>query len=158
MKFKTSLLLALIFVSIQASFAFAHKVIIFAWVEEGMIHSQSSFGSKRKARSCAIIVSDEKNNIIHEGKTNDQGEYSFKIPENIESDLVLTLDAGTGHKGQWKISKKEMASDPSINDIQAAQNKKEELEQQPSIFKIMGGIGIIILLASALKLFKRNDS
>jgi nickel transport protein len=158
MKIKQVVILAVIFALIPASFAFAHKVIIFAWVEAGMIYTESSFGSKRKAKDSLVTVIDEKGIIIHKGQTDREGNYSFKIPAKIDSDLIVKLDAGTGHQAQWRISKDELMTVPSPDNIQAAMKKKEKLEESPSIFKIIGGIGIIFMLAMAAKFFKRKIS
>lgn len=158
MKIKNILILALILTVIPASHAIAHKVIIFAWVEDGMIYTESSFGSKRKAKDCAITVVDENNRVVHTGRTDRDGNHAFKIPEDIDSDLILKLEAGTGHKGQWRLSKEELVSVPLPVDIQAAMKEKETLEQNPSAFKIIGGIGIIFLLALGVRFLKRKPS
>jgi len=155
---KQALILVIIFAMLPASFAFAHKVIIFAWVEDGMIYTQSSFGSKRKAKNCIITVMDGKGMVIHEGQTDQEGNYSFKIPEKADSDLILKLDAGTGHQAQWRISRDELVTVHSAKDIQAAMKEKEKLKESPSIFKIVGGIGIIFMLALAVKFLKRKIS
>jgi len=158
MKIKKICIVSLILVMIPASIAFAHKVIIFVWVEGGMIYTESSFGSKKKAKNCVIKVINEKGVVIHTAKTDPKGNYSFKIPENIDSDLILKLEAGAGHLGQWKILKDELVSEPSEQDISTAMKKKENLEKKPSIFKIFTGILIIFLLAMALKFLKRKTS
>ena len=137
-------------------FAHAHKVIIFAWVEDGMILSQSYFSSKRKAKNCNINVVDGKGRVVHTGKTDDQGNYSFKIPENIDSGLVLNLDAGQGHRAHWKIPENELKVIPSKGDMEKAMAVREKLEQKPSVFKIAAGICIIFLLAFFLKLLKKK--
>lgn len=139
---------------IPASFVLAHKVIIFAWVEDGMIHSESSFGSNRNAKDSVIKVMDEKGRVIHEGKTDKQGKYSFKIPENTDSDLILMLEAGTGHKAQWRVPKNELLTPASDNDIKTVMAQKKELEETPSILKILTGIGLIFLMALAAKYLK----
>jgi len=138
--------------------AFAHKVIIFAWVEDGMIYTESSFGSKRKAKGCAITVVDEKGMVIHNGLTDQEGNYSFKIPENVDSDLVLELEAGVGHKAQWRIPKQELDSKPSEQDVSSAMKEKEKLEKEPSVLIIITGIAIIFLLALGVRIFKRKTS
>lgn len=150
--------MALIFAMIPLSIAFAHKVIIFAWVEDGMIYTESSFGSKRKARDCAIKVFNENGMVIHQGQTDPKGNYSFKIPENIDSDLILKLEAGTGHQAQWKISKDELVTKSSDQDIKTAMKKKENLEKSPSILKIITGIAIIFFLAMGVRFLKRKIS
>jgi len=157
MKIKKILMLALIFVLIPASCAFAHKVIIFAWVEEGYIHTESSFGSKRKAKDCAIIVLNEKGMVIHQGQTDQEGNYSFKIPENIDSDLIVNLDAGIGHGAQWRIPKSELVKKPTTEDLKVAMKEKDVLEKGPSVFQIIGGIAIIFLLAFGAKFLKKRE-
>ncbi|WP_299977401.1 hypothetical protein [Desulfobacula sp.] len=156
MKIKHTILFALILAMIPASFAFAHKVIIFAWVEDGMIHTESSFGSKRKAKKSTITIVDEKGLVVHKGITDQEGNYSFKIPDKIDSDLILKLDAGTAHQAQWKISKNELVTVHSAKDTRAAMKEKEKLEERPSIFKIITGIVIIFGLALAVKFLKRK--
>jgi nickel transport protein len=155
---KKAFIISLILAMIPLSVAFAHKVIIFAWVEDGMIYTESSFGSKRKAKDCAIKVFNEKGQEIHKGQTDLKGNYSFKIPENIDSDLILKLEAGTGHQGQWKISKDELAVKQGDQDIKAVMEKKETLEKSPSLWKIITGIAIIFILAIGARLLKRKIS
>lgn len=139
-----------------AGFVHAHKVIIFAWVEDGMIFSESHFGSKREAKNCNISVMNGEGELVLKGKSDHQGKYSFKIPENIKSGLVLNLDAGTGHKAHWKISENELRNNPSNDDIKTAMETKAKLEENPSLYKIVTGIGIIFFLAMALKFFKKG--
>jgi len=147
---------AFIFNFVPVNTAFAHKVIVFAWVEEGMIHTESQFGSKRKAIDSAIIVTDEKGQILHEGVTDAQGNYSFKIPESIESDLIITLKAGIGHQGQWRIPKADLIQVPSKDDIKASMKEKQNLEASPSILKIFAGIAIIFSMALVIKFVTRK--
>jgi len=149
---------ALVFCLITTGHAFAHKVIIFAWVEDGMIYTESRFASKRKAKNAAIIVVNEKEQVVHKGQTDAEGKYAFNIPKNIDSDLIIELEAGSGHKNQWRISREELVKAHSVSDIQSVIEKKENLEQGPSFLKIMGGIGIIFLLALAVRFFKRKKN
>ncbi len=156
MKIKKTCMLALMFALIPASCAFAHKVIVFAWVEDGFIHTESSFGSKSKAQDCTIIVVDEKGRPVHKGKTDVKGNYSFKIPENIDSDLIVNLDAGIGHRAQWRIPKDELVKKPTTEALKVAIKEKEELEKGPSVLQIIGGIAIIFLLAFGAKFLKNR--
>jgi nickel transport protein len=152
-----SILFIILLALIPADFAHAHKVIIFAWVEDGMIFSESHFGSKREAKNCNISIMNGKGELVLKGKSDNQGKYSFKIPENIESGLVLHLDAGTGHKAHWKIPENELSNNTSNDDIETAMETKAKLEENPSLYKIVTGIGIIFLLAMALKFFKKGS-
>lgn len=87
---------------------FAHKVIVFAWVEDGMIHTESSFGSKRKAQNCSITLKNEGGQVLKQGTTDSQGAYALEIPVNPSSDLIVFLDAGSGHQASWRIAKAEL--------------------------------------------------
>jgi len=156
MKIKKAVILSLILALLPASAAFAHKVILFAWVEEGYIHTQSSFGSKSKAKGCVITVVDEKGMVVHSGTTDQEGNHSFKVSEKINSDLILTLNAGTGHQAQWRIPRDELKTVASVKETQAAMKEKQRLEKGPSVFKIMGGIALIFLLALVAKGLKRR--
>ena len=133
----------------------AHKVIIFAWVEDGIVFSQSHFGSKRPAKNCNITVVNGKKQVIHTGKTNEKGNFSFKIPENIDSDLVLTLDAGQGHQANCRVSEKELKIVSTKKDIKHAMETKTNLEKNPSVYKIIAGICFIFFLVFALKLIQK---
>jgi len=156
MQLKQIAVLLTLLTLMPAGFVHAHKVIIFAWVEDGMIFSESHFGSKREAKNCNISVMNVEGELVLKGKSDNQGKYSFKIPENIKSGLVLNLDAGTGHKAHWKISENEIRNNPSNDDIKTAMETKAKLEDNPSFYKIITGIGIIFLLAMALKFFKKG--
>ena len=141
---------------IPVSLAHAHKVIIFAWVEDGMVFSESSFGSKREAKNCKVTVVNEKGDQVYTGITDKNGKFSFKIAENIDSDLTLNLDAGQDHKANWKIPVDELKLVPSKDDIKKTMKIKQQLKKKPSIYKLLSGIGIIFLLAFVLKIFKKQ--
>jgi nickel transport protein len=145
-----------IFWSFLTSSALAHKVILFAWVESGRIHSESSFGGKRKVKKGKINVSDKTGRIILTGETDQNGNYSFDIPKNILSDITLTLDAGTGHKAQWKLTRDEILIRKTGQELQKTIEMKKSLEKGPSLFKILSGIAILFLLASVLKIMKKG--
>ncbi len=162
MQIKQIIAFLIILIFIPPGFAHAHKVIIFAWVEDGMIVSESQFGSKRKAMNCNISVVNERGQVVHNGRTDKDGIYSFKIPENVDSDLVLNLDAGAGHKAHWKISKNEIENSLANNDVKNTRYVKyvmktrAKFNQNPSGFKIIAGIAIIFSLAFALKFIKKK--
>ncbi len=148
--------MALILLIMTAGPSFAHKVIVFAWVEDGNIYTQSSFGGKRKAKNCKIVVVDEKGTVVHKGMTDENGDHAFKIPKGVNSDLTINLEAGAGHKAHWLIAYDEISL-PSDSSTTDAMTVKQNLEKGPSFFKILGGLGIIFLLAFVLKRFKRKS-
>ncbi|MBI9084583.1 MAG: hypothetical protein JEZ11_13370 [Desulfobacterales bacterium] len=84
-----------------ADTALAHRVNIFAWVEGNTVHTQSKFGGGRKAMDAPIEVYDDQDNKLLEGRTDGNGEFSFKIPK--QSALKIVLVAGMGHRNEWTV-------------------------------------------------------
>lgn len=88
--------------------AHAHKVSIFAWVEGDTVHTESKFSGGKKVKNSSIEVYDTLGNQILVGKTDENGEFSFKIPKKTGIKLVLL--AGMGHRAEWTIPLEEIES------------------------------------------------
>jgi nickel transport protein len=86
--------------------AFAHKVSIFAWVEGDTVYTQSKFSRGKKVKGAPVIVFDLEGNNLLEGKTDDNGEFSFKIPKKTA--LKVVLKASMGHMAEWTIPLEEI--------------------------------------------------
>ena len=95
--------------------AFAHKVSIFAWVEGDTVYTQSKFSRGRKTKGAPVIVFDPEGNKLLEGKTDDKGEFSFKIPKKTA--LKIVLKASMGHMAEWKIPLEEVTDSDPESDI-----------------------------------------
>lgn len=111
--------LALFF--IITSPAHAHKVYIFAWVEGDMVYTESYFSSNKKVVNGLIKVFDSSDHLLLEGKTNDSGEFSFKIP--ARTDLRLVLEATMGHKAEYMLKADEL---PDIEEEPTPSDKNKE--------------------------------
>jgi nickel transport protein len=86
--------------------ASAHRVNVFAWVDGDTIHVESKFSGGKKVNAGKVIVMDPQGVELLSGLTNDQGEYSFKVPK--QSDLRIILNAGQGHRGEWTVRASEL--------------------------------------------------
>jgi nickel transport protein len=98
-------LLALGLVCVRARSSWAHKVIVFAWVEGDTVCTESKYSGGRKVKEGQIIVYDMQGQKVLEGKTDDQGLFSFKAPKR--TDLKIVLNAGMGHRAEWTIKAQE---------------------------------------------------
>lgn len=107
------LVYALLFLIIMTEYAFAHRVTVFAWVEGDTVYTESKFSGGRKAKNAPIEVFDSQGRKLLEGKTDENGEFSFKAPKKTEMNIVLV--AGMGHKGEWTISVDEFEEENSGN-------------------------------------------
>lgn len=125
----------------------AHKVIVFAWVESGIIHIEGSFGGKNKVHNGVIEVTNDQGQTVFKGRTDEKGYVSFDIPTKVDSDLTVILEAGTAHKAKWLIPREDLISTASPDSLVQQMETKEHLEESPSMVKVIFGIGIIFLIA-----------
>ncbi|NWF53030.1 MAG: hypothetical protein HXY47_08130 [Nitrospirae bacterium] len=85
----------------------AHKVNIYAYAEDGMVYSESYFVDGTKCKNSVLEVFDEKDKTkLFEGKTDDEGKFSFKIPK--VTSLKLVLHASMGHQAEFTIDENEV--------------------------------------------------
>ena len=84
-----------------AGSASAHRVNVFAWVEGDTVYVEGKFPGGKKVKAGKIVVLDPRGVELVSGLTNDQGEYSFKVPR--QTDLRIVLSAGQGHQGEWVV-------------------------------------------------------
>ena len=94
--------------------AWAHKVMIFGWVEGDTVYTESKFSGGKKAKNCTVVVYDKEGNQLLEGKTDEQGEFSFKVPK--KTDLKIVLKASMGHMAEWVIPAEEITADGPISE------------------------------------------
>ena len=88
--------------------AVAHKVTIFAWVEGDTVHTQSKFSGGKRAKNSTVVVYDKEGDQLLEGKTDEKGEFSFKVPK--QTDLKIVLKASMGHLAEWTIPAEEITA------------------------------------------------
>jgi nickel transport protein len=93
----------------------AHKVTVFAWVEGDTIHTESKFSSGKMVKAGRIDVFNSRGDLLLTGTTDDQGAFSFAIPEH--DDLKVVLTAGSGHGNHWIVRAAEM--NPEQADVQS---------------------------------------
>jgi nickel transport protein len=153
--------------------ALAHKVMIFAWVEEDTVFTESKFSGGKKAINAPVVIFDKDGKKLLEGKTDNKGEFSFKIPK--VGDLRIVLNAAMGHKAEWTVTESEIREAGNIVEKKKAAEpsgpiavglSKEEVQKivedsldkklrpivrmitesknkGPSLTEIIGGIGYI---------------
>ncbi|MCJ8499356.1 hypothetical protein [Desulfatitalea alkaliphila] len=95
--------------------AHGHRVMVFAYVEGGTIHTESSFGGGSPVRGGTIEVYDTQENKLLTGITDDEGRFSFPLDFPVAGDLKVVVLAGMGHTAHWIVRAAEMASgDPPV--------------------------------------------
>ncbi len=86
--------------------ALAHKVNIFAYAEDGKVYCESYFPDGKKVQNGTVEVRNSKGEILLTGKTDTQGNFSFKAPP--PQDLTIVLIATMGHRNTFLLKKEEM--------------------------------------------------
>jgi len=123
---------------LTTSATLAHNVTIFAWVEGDMVYTESKFSNGRRAQNAPVEVYDAAGTKILSGKTDENGEFSFKLPKKEE--LKIILRAGMGHGNEWILTTEDIAeaqAEPSGSTPDPASNQlnRSTPSQTPSINK-----------------------
>ena len=105
-RFVVYFIIALMGLGFFVESAFAHNVTIFAWVEGDTVFTQSKFSGGRKAQDSSVVVYDMEGNQLLEGKTDEKGEFAFKVPK--KTGLKVVLKASMGHLAEWVIPAEEI--------------------------------------------------
>jgi nickel transport protein len=97
------LILALVIITFLTlpSQVWAHKVNVFAWVEGDMVLVEGYYPGGKKAQNSLVEIYNGAGVKLLEGRTNQKGEFSFKIPAH--EDLRIVLTASMGHKNDFTI-------------------------------------------------------
>lgn len=100
--------LALLAWALMTGPALAHKVSLFAWVENGTVFTESKFSGGRAPKDSRVVVYDLTGNQLLEGATDAEGRFAFPAP--AAAGIRITLAAGQGHLAEWTVSAEEMAA------------------------------------------------
>ena len=135
----------------------AHKVYVFAYVENGTVHTESGFSGNKPVSDGKLIVKDQKGNTLLTGRPDEKGKFSFAVPEGLETGLLITLEAGTGHKASWTVKPEEIqgAENGKSSKNKAVERKKEKI-RDPGIFNIAAGIVLIFASFFALSYIRKK--
>ncbi|NIQ89708.1 MAG: hypothetical protein GWN93_11925 [Deltaproteobacteria bacterium] len=96
----------------MVSKVWAHKVNVFAWVEGDTVFVEGYFPGGKKSRDSLVEVFNPAGTKLLEGRTNETGEFSFKIPER--TDLKIVLTASMGHKNDFTLSASDLEGPGSL--------------------------------------------
>jgi nickel transport protein len=99
-------LLTVLYLTMIAPWALAHKVLLSAYVEGDSVFVEGGFSDGTPCKNAGIEVFDPSGKKLLEGKTNEEGEFSFKPPQ--KTDLKLVLNAGMGHRGEYTVPADEL--------------------------------------------------
>ncbi len=126
---------------------YAHRVNIFAWIEGDTVNIESKFSGGGRVNAGKITIFDSEGAELLSGITNENGEFSFKVPKL--TDLKIVLEAGEGHRAEWTITASEIELPTT--------EKRPAAEEGLPVKNIIIGIGCIFgLVAMAAFVRKRK--
>lgn len=96
----------LLLVFLACTAAFAHKVVLFAYVEGGTVYTESYFPDGTRVAGGKVLVFDPEEHLLLEGTTDREGLFNFLIPK-LE-DLAIVIDAGLGHRNRYQLQRSEL--------------------------------------------------
>ena len=130
-----------LFLAISASvmicpLAWGHGVNVFAYVDGQKIFVEGYFTGKSKAVDSVVEVFDAQGNKLHEGRTNNDGVYSFKALDvvPVRGDLRIVLKAGPEHQAEFRIPASELPAYPKRKTAVAPTQK----DPQPQDMNLSG--------------------
>ncbi len=107
--------------------AWAHKVQLFAYFEGAELVSESGFGKGRPCKECGMqLLNRVDGSLLLQGQSDAQGLWRTTLPPEAAQcgeGLLLVLDAGEGHRAEWKIAPEEylhLYSGPAVPAAQAS--------------------------------------
>ena len=175
--------MALSLVFAGASFASAHRVNIFAFVDGDAVQVECGFNRSQKVKQGTVEVFDATTGArLLQGTTDDNGVFRFPVTAELREaghDLNLRISAGEGHQNDWTVAADELASSgtpkavavaaaevPATSaSLVAGQAAKlspikrmlaEQTEAGPNLRDIIGGIGWIFGLIGVAAYFRRR--
>lgn len=96
-----ALLLGLVLLLGLAAPASAHRLKLFATVDDGALTGYAFFIGGGRPEQAEVIVRDGSGQEVFRGRTGDQGEFSWRPPQ--AGDFTVTVDARDGHVAEARV-------------------------------------------------------
>ena len=157
-------LLVLIFILLCSCPALAHRVQVFAFVENGFIKGEATLsGGKKVINGTIKVISKDDQKLLLTTTTGDSGLFTIDphaLGLEKPVDLLIVLDAGPGHRGEWQVSGIDYVltdhqSEPQSAPSPVAATTPAPLPSSPPLKNVVSGI-ISILGLGALIAWSRS--
>ncbi|MFO7717974.1 MAG: hypothetical protein R6Y91_05365 [Desulfohalobium sp.] len=102
----------------------AHRVNVFCWAEGRTISCEASFSEDNPVHQGVVTVRTAKGEKLLNGRTDDEGAFSFTVPSNCTTDLEIEVQAGMGHQNSWPVKAAEYL--PAAQEIQASSQSQDK--------------------------------
>lgn len=128
--------------------AFAHKVNVFCWFENGFLRGEGYYSGGNPVKNAEIeVYSLDNHSLIARMQTNDSGKFEMKTDSSHP--LKVVMNAGRGHRAEFMMEHK--SDVPGVTGF-------ERQTSNPGMISIFGGIGFIAAVFSLIYFFKKNHA
>jgi len=145
---------ALLIVLLACTYSSAHKVRVFAAIENGTVVGEGSLGGGRMVQNGDIsIVRKSDEQLLASRQTDASGRFDISLQElgiKEPTDLIVILDAGPGHRATWQIKADDYLMKPAEQSGAAAVSpaahppSESLMPSSPPLKNIITGVIIII--------------
>lgn len=116
--------------------ALPHAVYIFAWVDGPRLCTQSYFSKSSRVMGGEVRMADTRGTVLDSGRSDEEGLLCFAPPPEAR-DIVFTVNAGLGHRGEYLLPAAEVelaVAARQREEQQEDQRKKQREERQDGLF------------------------
>lgn len=99
-------------VLVLAGTAQAHRISVYAYVEDGQIKGEGYMPGGGKVSNQKVQVLEAGGKVLAETKTNPDGAFSLPLPK-AKPPLTLVLVAGAGHKATYELKAADLGVAPA---------------------------------------------
>ncbi len=158
MRCKVMLLLAILLLMAYNQAA-AHRVQVFAAVEEGVIKGEATLSGRHPVVEGEIeVFSSDDQKLLLTLTTDATGSFIFDPATlGLEQpvDLLIVLDAGPGHRAEWQVSGSSyvLATNQSISQVSSTPDPNvpdTPMPSAPTLGSVVSGILVIIGLGALI--------
>ncbi len=135
----------LILIMLLASPAYAHKVSVFAYAEDGQLNIEGYFFDGRPAMDSRVEIYDNSGELLLIGQTDAEGIFQAADPGSRP--LKISMNASMGHLAEFVLAAEEPVA--SEQNIPAAPER-----HGPKLSQVLCGLGYIFGIFGIFALIK----
>jgi nickel transport protein len=107
------LCLALLGITLAPRAGEAHRLLVFAYVEGGILSGEAYFNDGAPVKQCPVSVTDDEGREAVSGTTDEGGRFALVLPEGFPAKtLLVSVNGGGGHKGTFRLDMPDAGSPP----------------------------------------------
>lgn len=107
--------------------AYGHKIMVFAYQEGDTVYAEGYFADGKKAQDSLVEVFGKDGTMLLEGKTDENGAFSFPVPTAKEIRVVLT--GSMGHRAECTLKTGSDADKPGATKDSGSGVIREDFQQ-----------------------------